>query len=148
MHPVNVGTLLNEVIETYPFLRAHKHEIRIPDNLPTVRGNEAALAQCFSSLLDNALKFTKPGQVPKVNIRAEESADVARIFVEDEGIGIAAPLLARMYGLFQRGSNDRGGNGVGLAMVRISATRMGGRVGVNSKEGKGSQFWIELKLSD
>ena len=55
-------------------------------------------------------------------------------------------LQDRVFGIFQRGSNDQDGTGIGLAMVRIAATRMGGRVGVISEEGKGSRFWIELKL--
>ena len=148
MHRVHIGKLLNDLIETYPFLRAHRHEIRIPADLPTVRGNEAALTQCFSSMLDNALKFTKPGQTPKVNIRAEACDGLARIFVEDEGVGIARHFQDRMFGIFQRGTNDQDGTGIGLAMIRIAATRMGGRVGVSSEVGKGSRFWIELKLDD
>jgi len=146
LHPVNVAKLLDGVIETYPSLRAHKHEIRVSADLPVVRGNEAALTQCFSSMLENAVKYVMPGQPPKVNVRAEQSNGVARIFVEDAGIGIPQYLQDRVFGIFQRGSNDQDGTGIGLAMVRIAATRMGGHVGVISEEGKGSQFWIELKL--
>ena len=65
LHSVNVAKLVEGVIETYPSLRAHKHEIRVSADLPVVRGNEAALTQCFSSLLDNALKFVRPGQPPR-----------------------------------------------------------------------------------
>ena len=145
LHPVNVAKLVDGVIETYPSLRAHKHEIRVSPDLPVVRGNEAALTQCFSSLLDNALKFVRPGQSPKVSIRAEQTDGVAKIFVEDEGIGIAQHLQDRLFGIFQRGSNAQEGTGIGLAMIRIAAARMGGRVGVISEEGKGSRFWIELR---
>ena len=146
LHPVNLAKLLEGVIETYPSLRAHKNEIRVSPDLPVVRGNEAALTQCFSSMLDNAVKFVKPGKRPKVNVRAEQGNGVARIFVEDEGIGIAQHWQDKVFGIFQRGSNDQDGTGIGLAMIRIAATRMGGRVGVISDEGKGSRFWIELKL--
>jgi signal transduction histidine kinase len=146
LHPVNVAKLVDGVIETYPSLRAHKHEIRVSPDLPVVRANEAALTQCFASLLDNAIKFVGTGQSPKVTVRAERSNGMARVYVEDEGIGIARHLQERVFGIFQRGSNDQDGTGIGLAMVRIAATRMGGRVGVSSEEGKGSQFWIELKL--
>jgi signal transduction histidine kinase len=99
-------------------------------------------------MLDNAVRFVKPGQRPKVNVRAEQGNGVARIFVEDEGIGIPQHLQDRLFGIFQRGSNDQDGTGIGLAMVRIAATRMGGHVGVISDEGKGSQFWIELTLHE
>jgi signal transduction histidine kinase len=146
LHPVNIAKLVDGVVETYPSLRAHKHEIRIAPDLPVVRGNEAALTQCFSSLLDNAVKFTKPGRAPNVKVRAEQSNGVATIFIEDEGVGMSQDWQDKVFGIFQRGSNDQDGTGIGLAMVRIAATRMVGRVGVNSEEGKGSQFWIELKL--
>lgn len=145
LHAVDVRSLLMDMIETYPFLHAHKQHIQIPDQVPAVQGNEAALTQCFSSLLDNALKFTKPGQTPHVRIRAEENNGWVRISVEDEGVGVARQWRARMYGIFQRGSNDQDGNGIGLAIVRIAATRMGGQVGVESEEGKGARFWIELR---
>jgi signal transduction histidine kinase len=146
LHPVNVAKLVDGVIETYPSLRAHKHEIRVSPDLPVVRGNEAALTQCFSSLLDNALKFVRPGQSPKVAIRAERSNGMVKIFVEDEGVGIARHLQDKLFGIFQRGTSAQEGTGIGLAMVRIAAARMGGRVGVNSEEGQGSRFWIELTL--
>jgi len=147
LHPVDVRRLLEAVIETYPSLRIHKDNIRLSPDLPVVRGNEAALTQCFSSLLDNAVKFTKIGQAPRINVTAEAREGVARIFVEDDGIGIAPHLTERLFGIFQRGSNDHEGTGIGLAMVRIAVTRMGGRVGVISEEGTGSRFWIELTLA-
>jgi signal transduction histidine kinase len=146
LHRVNVTKLVNDVIETYPSLRAHKQDIRVSPDLPVVRGNEAALTQCFSSLLDNAVRFTKPGRAPEVNVRAEQGNGVAKIFIEDLGVGMPQELQDKVFGIFERGSNDQEGTGIGLAMVRIAARRMGGRVGVSSEEGRGSQFWIELKL--
>ncbi len=146
LHPVNLAKLLDGVIDTYPSLRAHKQEIWVSPGLPVVRANEAALTQCLAIMLENAVKFVKPGQPPKVIVRVEQNDGLARVFVEDEGIGIAKHLRDRVFGIFQRGSNGQDGTGIGLAMVRIAATRMGGRVGVISEEGKGSQFWIELKL--
>ncbi|MFO1500646.1 MAG: PAS domain S-box protein [Verrucomicrobiota bacterium] len=67
-----------------------------------------------------------------------------RIWVEDNGIGISEVMLSRVFNLFSRGSNERSGTGVGLALVRKVVDRMSGRVGVESTEGQGSRFWIEL----
>jgi signal transduction histidine kinase len=147
LHPVNVAKLVDAVIETYPSLRAHKHEIRVSTDLPVVRGNEAALTQCLSSMLENAVRFTKSGQAPAVKVRAEQANDLAKIFIEDEGIGMPPELQDKVFGIFERGTNDQEGTGIGLAMVRIAVTRMGGRVGVISEQGKGSRFWLELKLA-
>jgi signal transduction histidine kinase len=68
-----------------------------------------------------------------------------RIFVEDNGIGIPSDLQAKIFDIFQRGNNSRDGTGIGLAVARIAAARMGGRVGVISELGQGSRFWIELR---
>jgi signal transduction histidine kinase len=120
-------------------------EIHVPSDLPTVQGNEAALTQCFSSLLENAVQYVEPGRVPKISIRTEKSNDSVRIFVEDNGIGIPSDLQAKIFDIFQRGNNSRDGTGIGLAVARIAAARMGGRVGVISELGQGSRFWIELR---
>jgi CheY-like chemotaxis protein len=65
--------------------------------------------------------------------------------VEDKGIGISKEMLPRVFDMFSRGSRSYEGTGVGLALVRKVTNRMGGRVGVESEEGKGSRFWLELK---
>ena len=68
-----------------------------------------------------------------------------RISIEDNGIGIAAKDLDKIWNLFTRLHPDQySGSGIGLALVRKGIERMGGIVGVESEEGKGSTFWIEL----
>jgi signal transduction histidine kinase len=145
LKPINISELLRGIIETYPLLQPHKTEIRVPSDLPIVQGNDAALTQCFSSLLENAVQNVKPGQVPQINIRAEKSNDSVRIFVEDNGIGVPLDFQAKIFDIFQRGDNSKDGTGIGLAVARIAAARMGGRVGVISELGQGSRFWIELR---
>jgi signal transduction histidine kinase len=146
LKPINISELFRSIIETYPLFQPHKMEIHVPSDLPTVQGNEAALTQCFSSLLENAVQYVEPGRVPKISIRTEKkSNDSVRIFVEDNGIGIPSDLQAKIFDIFQRGNNSRDGTGIGLAVARIAAARMGGRVGVISELGQGSRFWIELR---
>jgi signal transduction histidine kinase len=149
LEPVDLFQLLDGLVETYPNLQPDKADIRIDPGLPTVLGNEAALTQCFGNLLGNAVKFAKPGAKPQVRVWAEPGASktktgCVRIWVEDNGIGIPKESLARIFGLFQRASKDREGTGIGLAIVRKVAQRMGGEVGVESEEAKGSRFWVEL----
>jgi len=145
LKPINISELLHSIIETYPLFQPHKTEIHVPSDLPIVHGNEAALTQCFSSLLENAVQYVEPGQIPKISIRAEKSNDSVRIFVEDNGIGVPSDFQAKIFDIFQRGNNSKDGTGIGLAVVRIAAARMGGRVGVISELGQGSRFWIELR---
>jgi signal transduction histidine kinase len=154
LEPVGLLQLLSSLIETYPNLQPDKADIELDANLPAVMGNEAALTQCFSNLLGNAVKFAKAGVRPKIRVWAEmaqstphSGVPLVRIWVQDDGIGIPEACLPRIFEIFQRASRDYEGTGIGLAIVRKVAQRMGGAVGVESEEGKGSRFWVELALA-
>jgi len=142
---VDTGALVRSMLNSYPELQPSRAHIRVEGELPVVLGNEAGLTQCFSNLLGNAVKFVKKGDMPDVRIWAEEREGWARIWIEDKGIGISSDLLPRVFDMYSRGSNSYEGTGIGLALVRKVTQRMGGRTGVESEEGRGSQFWIELK---
>jgi signal transduction histidine kinase len=120
--------------------------ITIEGGLPDVVGNRAALYQVVSNLMTNALKFQRPGTIPRVRLRAELRDGAVRLWVEDTGIGIAPEYHERIFGVFDRlhGSEEYPGTGIGLAIVRRSVERMKGRCGVVSTLGAGSSFWIEL----
>ncbi len=148
LEPVDAGRLLRGMLDTYPELQPSKAQIEIAGDIPLVMGNEAGLTQCFSNLLGNAVKFAKPGQKPAIRIRAEPREGWVRIWVEDDGIGIAGPLLPRVFDMFSRGHTKYEGTGIGLALVRKVMDRMGGKAGVESEEGKGSRFWLDLKPGD
>jgi len=74
---------------------------------------------------------------------------MVRLWVEDNGIGIAPENRERIFGAFERLHSKQAypGTGLGLAIVRKGAERMGGRVGVESEQGKGSRFWVELRMA-
>lgn len=143
--PVDVGKLLRGMVDTYPEFQAAKARIMVEREIPWVMGNEAGLTQCFSNLLGNALKFVEAGRTPEVRVRADLRDGWLRLWVEDNGIGISAMMLPRVFDMFARGSSSAAGTGIGLALVRKVVNRMGGRVGVESESGRGSRFWVELK---
>jgi signal transduction histidine kinase len=121
--------------------------VSVASPLPTVVGHKATLVQAVVNLVGNGLKFVPKGQTPAIQLRAEQRNGVTRLWVEDNGIGIDAAHHDRVFGIFQRlhQSEDYPGTGIGLAIVRKSVERMGGRVGVESTSGNGSRFWIELR---
>jgi PAS domain S-box-containing protein len=145
LETVDLSKLLPGLIELYPNLDRCKAQIAIDGELPRVLGNEAGLTQCFANLLGNAVKFIAPDVEPQLKIWAESKEARVRIWVEDNGIGIAKEHQERIFNMFEQVSHRFGGTGIGLAIVRKSIQRMGGSTGVESEPGKGSRFWVELR---
>jgi PAS domain S-box-containing protein len=112
--------------------------------LPVVRGTRSILLQIVTNLLSNAVKFG--GVRPVVRVWADVASDTVRLWVEDHGIGISPQHHERIFRAFERlhGTEAYPGTGIGLAIVRRGAERIGGRAGVESDEGRGSRFWVEL----
>jgi len=120
--------------------------VEVARPMPRVRAHYATLAQVVGNLLSNALKFVEPPAAPRVKVWAEEDGEMVRLWVEDNGIGIAPEHQERIFRVFERlhGVDKYPGTGIGLAIVRRGAERMGGRVGVQSEPGRGSRFFVEL----
>jgi PAS domain S-box-containing protein len=145
---VDVEELLGEIIGERPEFQAPSAEILIERPLEPVLGHKASLTQCFTNLLSNAVKFMPSGRKPRVRIFSQKLNDKVRLWVEDNGIGIEAAAQGKIFELFERGQSARpyAGVGAGLAIVSKAVERMGGKVGVESEPGRGSRFWLELRL--
>ena len=120
-------------------------EVHIPDGA-RVRAHPQTLAQVLYNLINNGLKFHRPNTPPHVTVSYEETEGFGRISVTDNGIGIAPQHQERIFQVFERlhGTEEFPGTGIGLAIVKRSVGRMGGRVGLQSEVGRGSTFWLEL----
>jgi signal transduction histidine kinase/ligand-binding sensor domain-containing protein len=125
----------------------------IDDRLPRqLRGDAGRIQQMLGNLLANAVKFTERGQVELQASLDRESPEHAlvRFTVRDTGVGISPEVQGRLFQPFTQadGSASRryGGTGLGLAITRQLAELMGGVVGVESEEGKGSRFWFTALL--
>jgi signal transduction histidine kinase len=129
-------------------IRARHAVVEVEPNLPQLRANRTVLIQVLTNLISNAVKFG--GSEPTVRVRAQNENGRARIWVEDEGIGIAPKHHERIFRAFERlhGEERYPGTGIGLAIVHKAIERLGGRVGVESQEGQGSRFWFELPRAE
>jgi signal transduction histidine kinase len=173
--PVSLAKAVSEAVALLDAdIRAKNAVITVTNPLPGVIGHPATLVLVINNLVSNALKFMPPGVQPQIRIWAEEirngsattnnvarnipevpdsafrtpqsAPGMVRIWVEDNGIGIARENLDKIFVAFQRlhGKQVYPGTGLGLAIVRKGAIRMGGQAGVESEIGKGSRFWVVL----
>jgi len=141
-------TVESVVLRLQPDIQEKNARVERPAPWPAVLAHEPTLAQVLFNLVSNALKFDAPGVPPVIRLRAEKIAEFIRVWVEDNGPGIAVDHQAEVFRLFTRLDGEKyQGTGLGLAIVQKGVERMGGRVGVVSAPGRGSRFWFELRPS-
>ncbi|VAW70782.1 BarA sensory histidine kinase (= VarS = GacS) [hydrothermal vent metagenome] len=135
--------------------RAEERQVELTSEIESevpniIKGDSVRIRQVLSNLITNAIKFTEKGKVT-VKIKVlEKTQKMARLRIEvnDTGIGIAEKAQKKLFNSFTQadGTTTRkyGGTGLGLAIVRQLVTLMRGRLGIDSEEGKGSSFWVEI----
>lgn len=138
-----VTTIINQVIKDYS-----EHLPVIENNLPEIEltVDSEGLSITLRNLIENAVKFTRQSRNPKIVIGLKEKDESYILYVRDNGIGFDMQYHNRIFEIFQRlhRVEDYPGTGVGLAMVKKSMERMGGRVWAESSPAKGSVFYIEI----
>jgi two-component system CheB/CheR fusion protein len=145
-------TVLGTAIEAArPVLDAKRHALALdlPSQAVRLEADAVRLAQVFSNLLINAGKYTDPGG--RITLRARQESEELVVSVRDNGIGIAADMMPRLFTLFSQAhgalARCEGGLGVGLALVRGIVTLHGGSVEAHSEGvGHGSEFVVRLPL--
>lgn len=124
-------------------------EIQVRHPLGSVVANATIMEQILTNLLSNAIKYGSSGNGGVVTVWTERNASTITLFVRDTGAGIDPRNHEKIFALFERLDQSRPhpGTGIGLAIVRKGAEKLGGRVGVDSSPGKGATFWVELPAS-
>jgi signal transduction histidine kinase len=148
--PVRIDTreLIEGIVATVAHQAAEAEaQIRITP-LPDIVSDRLALEQIFSNLIDNALKYLKPGVPGDISVRGRTKLGFAIFEVADNGRGIDPKDHQRIFDLFRRaGTQDRPGQGIGLAHVRALVRRLGGTMSVQSELHNGSTFTITVPIS-
>jgi two-component system OmpR family sensor kinase len=150
--PIDLNPLLQDVVEKFK-PQAKESEINLMaeiEPVPPVTGDSDRLAQVFTNLLDNAIKFTPPGGI--VRLRAGPSNNQAQITVEDSGPGLAPEEFERIFERFYQVDRSRPGGsgrgaGLGLAIAREIIEAHHGQISAHSNPGEGTIFVVRLPLA-
>ena len=144
--PVSLSRVVAEAVRQVKENSKQPADIHVVEPLGDVEAHAQTLQQVLVNLLSNAVKFVNPGSAARVRVYSEISERTVRLWIEDQGIGIAPEHQTRIFQPFERlhGIESYEGTGIGLAIVRKGIERMHGRVGVESSVGQGAKFWVEL----
>jgi PAS domain S-box-containing protein len=148
LQPLDLDDVLTDVLrQMRQELQERGAEVSAIKPLGSVVAHRTTLGQVMTNLLGNAVKFVERGKFPRVTVCSEDTGDRVRLWVEDNGIGIDPAHRDRIFRVFDRlhAQEAYPGTGIGLAIVRRGAERMGGACGVEPADGGGSRFWLELK---
>jgi len=146
LEEVNFNKLVEEILTLY---RRQTEELSASfnfENLPTFQTFKTPVRQIFQNLIGNSLKYHKANEAPVISITCKETKTHFQFSIEDNGIGIAPEYFDKIFIIFQRLHNkdEYSGTGMGLAIAKKIIENLGGKIWIESREGKGSTFYFTL----
>ncbi len=144
--PVRMAKVVENVRDRLSvMIRKYDAQLVVPREWPTPLGYAPWVEEVWANFVSNALKYG--GRPPRVELGANrEAGGRIRFWVKDNGPGVPEDIRSRLFLPFQRlGAAREGGHGLGLSIVQQIMTKLGGQVGVESREGGGSTFYFILK---
>lgn len=145
---INVQPFFEGLIETMHLIdgTGHRFEMELDPTLVYIDGDPRLLQHVFANLLTNAVKYSPPESV--IRIQSELQGDVGHFTIRDEGIGIPQADVSRLFEPFHRGANTAqiAGTGLGLAIVKQYVDLHNGVIYVETELGRGTAFKVGLPL--
>ncbi len=145
---VSINDLINSVIDRIKFdIKDYKVDLKIQENLPTIRCDRIKMAEVFLNLINNGVKFSHKAQEnPKVEIGYADKDEFHEFFVKDNGIGIDPKYHQQIFDIFKRlhTSREYTGTGAGLSIVKRVIDDHGGHIWIESEPGKGAAFYFTI----
>src|SRR5215211_5454397 len=143
---IELAPIVNSLVEEKRREQARPVDFVVEVNGSTVLADASGLSQSLRNYLDNAVKFTRKIDHPRIEVGAKDEAKSCIVWVRDNGIGFDMKHHDRIFDIFQRlgVTEDYPGTGIGLAIVRKAMERIGGRAWAESKPGAGATFYLEI----
>jgi signal transduction histidine kinase len=143
---VSLMEVLTEVLDTLAgVITERKVDIQLPDSDLTLFGDRPRLCQIWQNLIENAIKYSRDGSIPRIELGVQQESGETVFFVKDDGIGIDPLYNTRIFKIFEKLDPKSPGAGLGLPMVLRIVEKCGGRVWVESEgSDKGSSFFFTM----
>lgn len=146
MEQVDISKVVMDILSLYRKQIEEQSAQIVFDRLPVLQSFRVPIRQVFQNLISNALKYQQTGTSPLISISCQDSGAYWKFAVKDNGIGIDPEYFDKIFIIFQRLHNkdEYSGTGMGLAVTKKIIENLGGRIWVESEEGKGSTFYFTI----
>ena len=147
---IDMNKLFNNIIAAHNFQITELGVKVVIGNLDDCYGDENQLNQLFSNIIGNALKYSDKNRQSELKIASQTHYSKVIYSIKDSGIGIAPRHIEKIWDVFYRvdSSSPEAGEGLGLSIAKRIADKHKGKIWVESEEGKGSTFYVELQKND
>lgn len=149
LETVDINDVLDDVKHLYRKKISDKKVKIITETLPVIEAPKSPIRQVFQNLISNAIKYSKEGISPEINIKHNETEDFWEFTIQDNGIGIEQEYFDRIFVIFQRlhRREEYSGTGMGLAVTKKIIENLGGKIWLESLEGEGTKFHFTISKS-
>ena len=144
---VDISQVLGQTISNLQKLIIENNVLITNEDLPELKADESQILRVFQNLIENAVKFKKKTELPKIHISCIKKNDFYEFSVRDNGIGMDMQFHNRVFTIFQRlhSKEEYPGTGIGLSICKRIIERHGGKIWFESKENEGTTFYFTLK---
>ena len=147
---LDMNKIFREIIDGFRFIiQEGQVQVLVDPSVPDCYGDRVLVAQVFSNLIDNAIKYHHPDRTPEIHISAQVRESSVIYCVSDNGIGIAREHINKVFEIFHQLAPDAAipGEGLGLTIVRRILARQDGRIWMESEVGVGTKVFVQLPLA-
>ncbi len=145
---IDTSNILGQVISNIHLLIAENNCLITNDDLPTVKADESQITRVFQNLIENAIKFKKETELPKIHISCTKQNNMYQFSVKDNGIGMEMEYHDRVFTIFQRLHSVKvyPGTGIGLSICKRIVERHRGAIWFESKVNEGTTFYFTIPV--